>query len=198
MGRGDKHRESRRDAADAQVTVTDTGNAEGTSEATAVTGYRGRAPRANTAPAAPVRVSGTGDATALGGGLASTGYIHQVSAEQLTIVQQRVPREPAVWPHQVGVIPPRAQSFQHRAEVDRLRAMVEGGGTAVLYQVPTGRVLVGMGGVGKTQLAAVRSHRLGGRQPGPPGLGHCERPLTRGDWVRAGRRRAVPSQCRRP
>ncbi|MFC9916669.1 NB-ARC domain-containing protein, partial [Streptomyces sp. NPDC127197] len=47
------------------------------------------------------------------------------------------------------MIPSRAQSFQHRAEVNRLRAAVEGGGTAVL-----GQVLTGMGGVGKTQLAA--------------------------------------------
>jgi cell division protein ZapA (FtsZ GTPase activity inhibitor) len=94
-------------------------------------------------------VSGTGDAIAFGGGLANAGYIHQVSVEKLTMVQQRVPQEPAPWPHQVGVIPSRAQSFQHRAEVDRLREAVEGGGTAVLSQV-----LTGMGGVGKTQLAA--------------------------------------------
>ncbi|MCX5613541.1 tetratricopeptide repeat protein [Streptomyces sp. NBC_00047] len=54
-----------------------------------------------------------------------------------------------VWPHQVGVVPLPARSFQHRGEGDRLRAAVEGGGTAVLSQV-----LTGMGGVGKTQLAA--------------------------------------------
>ncbi|MFD8342249.1 tetratricopeptide repeat protein [[Kitasatospora] papulosa] len=62
---------------------------------------------------------------------------------------QRALREPASWPHQVGVIPSPARSFQHRAEADRLRTAVEGGGTAVLSQV-----LTGMGGVGKTQLAA--------------------------------------------
>ncbi|MCG8970477.1 MULTISPECIES: tetratricopeptide repeat protein [Streptomyces] len=47
------------------------------------------------------------------------------------------------------MIPPRALSFQHRAEVDQLRAAVDSGGTAVLSQV-----LTGTGGVGKTQLAA--------------------------------------------
>ncbi|MFC8001095.1 tetratricopeptide repeat protein [Streptomyces rochei] len=46
-------------------------------------------------------------------------------------------------------MPSEARSFQHRAEAERLRAAVEGGGTAVLTQV-----LTGMGGVGKTQLAA--------------------------------------------
>ncbi|MGX1727779.1 tetratricopeptide repeat protein [Streptomyces diastaticus] len=47
------------------------------------------------------------------------------------------------------MLPPRALSFQHRAEVDQLRTAVDGGGTAVLSQV-----LTGTGGVGKTQLAA--------------------------------------------
>ncbi|MFC4035191.1 tetratricopeptide repeat protein [Streptomyces polygonati] len=60
-----------------------------------------------------------------------------------------VPRSYAAWPHQVGVIPPRAGCFQDRAEAARLRSAVDGGGTAVL-----GQVLTGMGGVGKTQLAA--------------------------------------------
>ncbi|MET8747997.1 SAV_2336 N-terminal domain-related protein, partial [Streptomyces sp. NPDC004728] len=68
---------------------------------------------------------------------------------ELTVVQQAASRERASWPHRVGVIPPRAQSFQHRAEAEQLRAAVDGGGTAVLCQV-----LTGTGGVGKTQLAA--------------------------------------------
>ncbi|MFD7550569.1 tetratricopeptide repeat protein [Streptomyces sp. NPDC059816] len=59
------------------------------------------------------------------------------------------PRPAAPWPHQVGLIPPRAQSFQERAQGVRLREALQGGGTAVLCQV-----LTGMGGVGKTQLAA--------------------------------------------
>lgn len=46
-------------------------------------------------------------------------------------------------------MPPRAGCFQQRAEIARLRSAVGAGGTAVL-----GQVLTGMGGVGKTQLAA--------------------------------------------
>ncbi|MCI3276987.1 tetratricopeptide repeat protein [Streptomyces cylindrosporus] len=148
MGRGNKKQQCPKDGVDAAVEVSDTGNAAAASGATTVTGYQGPVPGTDGAPGA-VRVSGTGDAIAFGGGLANAGYIHQVSVKKLTMVQQRVPQEPAPWPHQIGVIPSRAQSFQHRTEVDRLRAPVEGGGTAVLSQV-----LTGMGGVGKTQLAA--------------------------------------------
>ncbi|TVZ86623.1 tetratricopeptide repeat protein [Streptomyces sp. BK340] len=66
-------------------------------------------------------------------------------------------RRPAAgWPHQVGVIPPRAGCFQPRAEVVRLREALAGGRAAVLVGQDTvrGQVLAGMGGVGKTQLAA--------------------------------------------
>ncbi|MBM9506753.1 tetratricopeptide repeat protein [Actinacidiphila acididurans] len=72
-------------------------------------------------------------------------------------------RPPLVWPHQVGVILLRAGAFQDRAERARLRLAVAGGGTAVLGQAEgagsarepeRGPVLSGMGGVGKTQLAA--------------------------------------------
>ncbi|MET9463060.1 tetratricopeptide repeat protein, partial [Streptomyces canus] len=50
-------------------------------------------------------------------------------------------------------------AFQHRAEADQLRAMLEDGGTAVLEgrsagRIPVGGALVGLGGVGKSQLAA--------------------------------------------
>ncbi|MGW0764782.1 tetratricopeptide repeat protein, partial [Streptomyces sp. NPDC002676] len=65
-------------------------------------------------------------------------------------------RPMAEWPHQVGVIPPRAGCFQTRAEVGRLREALTGGQAAVLVGQDTvhGQVLAGMGGVGKTQLAA--------------------------------------------
>ncbi|MEU7576295.1 FxSxx-COOH system tetratricopeptide repeat protein [Streptomyces sp. NPDC041068] len=56
---------------------------------------------------------------------------------------------PFSWPHQVGVIPRRADSFQHRSLVEALENAVATGRTTVL-----GQVLTGMGGVGKTQLAA--------------------------------------------
>ncbi|GGT21900.1 FxSxx-COOH system tetratricopeptide repeat protein [Streptomyces toxytricini] len=121
------------------VAVADTGSAEAADE-TAVTGYRGPV-RQGGGPDS-VRLSRTGDVTASGGSTAISGYVH-------TLTVQRTPREPASWPHQVGVVPSAARSFRHRAEADRLRAAVAGGGTAVLCQV-----LTGMGGVGKTQLAA--------------------------------------------
>ncbi|MFB7211901.1 tetratricopeptide repeat protein [Streptomyces sp. NPDC056255] len=120
----------------------DTGTATASDGATAATGYTGPVPGTT----GPVHVRHTGDAIASEGGLANTGLL---VVDRFTLVQQAAPRTPAAWPHQVGLLPPRAQSFQHRAEVDRLRAAVDSGGTAVLTQV-----LTGTGGVGKTQLAA--------------------------------------------
>ncbi|MFI0939237.1 tetratricopeptide repeat protein [Streptomyces sp. NPDC021020] len=73
-----------------------------------------------------------------------------VAAHTMGDVHVHLPARGAVaWPHVVGVVPPRAGAFQDRAERARLREAVSGGGTAVLCQV-----LSGMGGVGKTQLAA--------------------------------------------
>ncbi|MEU3598921.1 tetratricopeptide repeat protein [Streptomyces sp. NPDC006798] len=94
-------------------------------------------------PEPSVTAADTGNAHATGAATAISGVVHTLN------IQQRVPPKPVSWPHQVGVIPSPARSFQHRAEVDRLRAAVQGGGRAVLPQV-----LTGMGGVGKTQLAA--------------------------------------------
>ncbi|MEE1931261.1 tetratricopeptide repeat protein [Streptomyces sp. TRM 70351] len=124
------------------MTATDTGNAKAVGDEMAVTGYRGPAPRSGPESPAWVHLSGTGDATATDGATVNTGYVH-------TLIVQPAPREPASWPHQVGVVPSSARSFQYRVEAEQLRAAVEDGGTAVLSQV-----LTGMGGVGKTQLAA--------------------------------------------
>ena len=61
----------------------------------------------------------------------------------------RTAPERAPWPHLVGAVPGRALGFQERVEALRLRQALEGTGTAVV-----GQVLSGLGGVGKTQLAA--------------------------------------------
>ena len=85
----------------------------------------------------------TGAATASVGGIANTGVWIDRS------VRQEAPRQPAPWPHLVGNPPGRALGFQERAESSRLRMVLEAEGTAVV-----GQVLSGLGGVGKTQLAA--------------------------------------------
>ncbi|MFF0507412.1 tetratricopeptide repeat protein [Streptomyces fimicarius] len=127
-----------------QVVVTNTGDAHAHA-GTALTGYQGPAPGTAAHSAGELlQVSGTGDATASWGGTAVSGYVRD-----MTVVNQAAPRTPAAWPHQVGVLPPAALSYQHRAEVDQLRTTLDGGGTATLSQV-----LTGTGGVGKTQLAA--------------------------------------------
>ncbi|MER8046431.1 hypothetical protein [Streptomyces sp. NPDC094032] len=127
-------------ATKAGVSARDTGDAHAADGGEAVTGYRGPAPGSAGVPSS-VEVSLTGSAVAIGpGATAASGSL---------TVHQRGPQEPAAWPHQVGVVPPRAQSFQHRVEADRLRTVVQRGGLAVLCQV-----LTGMGGVGKPQLAA--------------------------------------------
>ncbi|MFG2232274.1 tetratricopeptide repeat protein [Streptomyces sp. NPDC048723] len=59
------------------------------------------------------------------------------------------PRPPVSWPHQVGVLPREAGCFQERAAAQQLEHATTSGGTVVL-----GQVLTGLGGVGKTQLAA--------------------------------------------
>ncbi|EFC80933.1 NB-ARC domain protein [Parafrankia sp. EUN1f] len=55
----------------------------------------------------------------------------------------------------VGMPPRVADHFQHRPAVDDLAHAVDGAGTAVACQV-----LAGMGGVGKTQLAAHHAHQM--------------------------------------
>ena len=68
---------------------------------------------------------------------------------QSSVPALRTAARPAPWPHLVGGVPGRALGFQERAEALRLRQALEGAGTAVV-----GQVLSGLGGVGKTQLAA--------------------------------------------
>ncbi|WP_225817984.1 tetratricopeptide repeat protein [Streptomyces echinatus] len=54
----------------------------------------------------------------------------------------------------MGTIPASAVCFQDRAEVARLAAALADGGAAVVTQPAPAGVVVGLGGVGKTQLAA--------------------------------------------
>ncbi|MET7854558.1 tetratricopeptide repeat protein [Streptomyces avermitilis] len=58
-------------------------------------------------------------------------------------------------PHQVGVLPRQADCFQDRATAQQLEHTVDSEGTVVLSQV-----LAGLGGVGKTQLAAHHARTL--------------------------------------
>ena len=55
-------------------------------------------------------------------------------------------RRQVTWPHRVGVVPPVADGYQPR---DVLRGELTAGRTAAATQV-----LAGLGGIGKTQLAA--------------------------------------------
>ncbi|MCK9898182.1 tetratricopeptide repeat protein [Frankia sp. AgB32] len=80
--------------------------------------------------------------------MAISGHVEQLNISTFEIAVAPGLERPTL-PRQIGGIPARAMVFQHRDEMDHLRAAVDDGGTAVLSQV-----LTGMGGVGKTQLAA--------------------------------------------
>ncbi|MGW0522120.1 hypothetical protein [Crossiella sp. NPDC003009] len=54
---------------------------------------------------------------------------------------------------------PRAAAFQHRAIATTLAEITERHGTAILTGIRS-TLLCGMGGVGKTQLAADHAHQL--------------------------------------
>jgi tetratricopeptide (TPR) repeat protein len=132
----------------AQDAVANTADATAKEGGHAVSGLRAPAPDAGRSTG-PVSITGTGSATATApGSTAISGYIHELTVQRLAL------REPAPWPHQVGALPARAGSFQQRVQAERLRRSVDGGGTVVLRQA----VLSGMGGVGKTQLAADHAH----------------------------------------
>jgi hypothetical protein len=57
--------------------------------------------------------------------------------------------------YRVGVVPEAVACFQHRVEADDLDAALAAGGTAIVTQV-----LSGLGGVGKTQIAAELARRV--------------------------------------
>ncbi|MFC3452703.1 FxSxx-COOH system tetratricopeptide repeat protein [Amycolatopsis speibonae] len=62
-----------------------------------------------------------------------------------------------------GAVPPRAGAFQRRTVAAALTRSIEGGGTTVLTGAATttpASVLTGLGGVGKTQLAADHAHTV--------------------------------------
>ncbi|MFC9636456.1 NB-ARC domain-containing protein [Streptomyces mirabilis] len=107
-------------------------------------------------PGAPTRPHA--DRTGSSGAPVITADHGGVAARNIGELHQHAPaRTPAVWPHQVGQIPPQAGSFQDRAEAARLAQALAQGGTAVVGPasgVLASGVLTGMGGVGKTQLAA--------------------------------------------
>ncbi|GAA2639944.1 hypothetical protein GCM10010425_50580 [Streptomyces spororaveus] len=53
---------------------------------------------------------------------------NSVIGDNNSITHQYLPAQSGqVWPHQVGVVPLPARSFQHRGEAERLRAAIEGG-----------------------------------------------------------------------
>ncbi|WP_431873444.1 tetratricopeptide repeat protein [Amycolatopsis sacchari] len=57
-----------------------------------------------------------------------------------------------------GAVPPRAGAFQQRLAARALADTAAGGGTTVLIGTGSAQVLTGLGGVGKTQLAADHAH----------------------------------------
>jgi hypothetical protein len=57
--------------------------------------------------------------------------------------------------HQIGVVPGEAQCFQHRDLLTEVDAALSGGRAAIVTQV-----LTGLGGVGKTQLAAALARQF--------------------------------------
>ncbi|MEV8062379.1 tetratricopeptide repeat protein, partial [Streptomyces antimycoticus] len=103
----------------------------------------------------------------------AVGYV----ADGGQVAYYAAPRPSVTWPHQVGVLPRQADCFQDRAAAAQLQQAAADGGAAARCQV-----LVGMGGVGKTQLAVHHARALW--QAGGTDL------LV---WVSAGTRTAIVS-----
>src|SRR3954469_21138198 len=98
---------------------------------------------------ASIIASGTG---AVGIGRDNTGIISTGAGARIEVSYAIRPE--VSWPYRVGVVPPLAVGYQPRAHpgMDLHRLFAEqSSGTAVVTQT---RVLSGLGGVGKTQLAA--------------------------------------------
>src|SRR5262249_19483567 len=62
--------------------------------------------------------------------------------------------------HMVGLVPEAADCFQHRLVADFIDTALAAGGTAILTGGGSAQILSGLGGVGKTQLAASVARRL--------------------------------------
>ncbi|WP_198587211.1 FxSxx-COOH system tetratricopeptide repeat protein [Glycomyces xiaoerkulensis] len=96
---------------------------------------------------------------------AATEFRNDFSAPIGTVIQtQQVtlgsrPEPPTTWPRRIGALPPIAAAHQARqVDLELADALTEDG-TAVVCQI-----LAGMGGVGKTQIAATFAHRQWGKR----------------------------------
>ncbi|MFE2381101.1 P-loop NTPase [Streptomyces misionensis] len=153
-------RKARGEAPEPPVTVTDTGNAQATSEGTAVTGYRGPALGTGGPPHAPVHVSRTGHATAIGGGIANTGYMHIG-----TLVQGTAEQDPWMKPDDFLRQVNKSSVYTHRWRlVGRTQTMDS---LVPFARNEQGRValLVGRGGAGKTKIVTALCETLRDTEP---------------------------------
>ncbi len=79
----------------------------------------------------------------------------QVGDGGTQINEFHLPKREVDWPHRIGVVPPPADCRQDRPADHDLDTATTKGGTVVVCQV-----LTGLGGVGKTQLAAGLARRM--------------------------------------
>ncbi len=96
-------------------------------------------------------------------GTASGGaQVYQAGRDLTVQASPLVPRVAPTWPVRFGVVPARAGFFQSRDLSAPLVSQREQGDTVVLggAGLLRTRILVGLGGVGKTQLAADHAHRV--------------------------------------